>query len=188
MNGVYADQRVTGGVLRGKCFLRLVPEICIQGRPIAKCLLAKNKVAGEAGYILRQGGRSRSNLHQHKIHVEISFTTHRVADLVRFEETVRRIPEFADCLRVSGRINYIGSEIAVILPFCIQSSHLPLRLPLCRHWGCFRLRAEQTLGFQIEPLNEGRPRPCGSTIARLEQPVIAKSDCGTADAHQATRP
>lgn len=42
------------------------------------------------------------------IYVEITLENHRMADFDRFEKTIRSIPEFVDCLRVSGRFDYIA--------------------------------------------------------------------------------
>ncbi len=42
------------------------------------------------------------------VYVEITLESHRMADFDRFEKTIRSIPEFVDCLRVSGRFDYVA--------------------------------------------------------------------------------
>jgi len=42
------------------------------------------------------------------VYVEFTLEKHRAPDLERFERTVREIPQIVDCLRVSGRFDYIS--------------------------------------------------------------------------------
>jgi len=78
----------------------LSPSACLQ----------RTKVLEEAGYILQYVmavdlDRVCENV---MIYAEITLERHRIEDLDRFEKVVRGIPEFVDCLRVSGRFDYIS--------------------------------------------------------------------------------
>lgn len=42
------------------------------------------------------------------VYVEFTLEKHRLQDLERFERTMRAIPQIVDCLRVSGRFDYIS--------------------------------------------------------------------------------
>lgn len=81
----------------------LSPSACLQ----------RTKALEDAGYILQYVmavdlDRICYNV---KVYAEITLTSHRPQDLSRFEAVIRETPEFVDCLRVSGRVDYIGLAV-----------------------------------------------------------------------------
>ena len=78
----------------------LSPSACLQ----------RTKALEEAGYILQyvMAADLDKLCVNVMVYVEITLESHRMADFDRFEKTVRSIPEFVDCLRVSGRFDYIA--------------------------------------------------------------------------------
>ena len=92
----------------------LSPSACLQ----------RTKALEEAGYILQYVmavdlDKVCVNV---MVYVEITLESHRMADFERFEKAIRSIPEFVDCLRVSGRFDYIAfvvcSNVAAFNNLC----------------------------------------------------------------------
>lgn len=78
----------------------LSPSACLQ----------RTKALEDAGYILKyvmSVDLDRVSINV-MVYVEITLENHRMTDFDRFEKTIRTIPEFVDCLRVSGRFDYIA--------------------------------------------------------------------------------
>lgn len=78
----------------------LSPSACLQ----------RTKALEDAGYILQYVmavdlDKICINV---MVYVEFTLEKHRIQDLERFERTVCNIPEIVDCLRVSGRFDYIS--------------------------------------------------------------------------------
>jgi Lrp/AsnC family leucine-responsive transcriptional regulator len=78
----------------------LSPSACLQ----------RTKALEEAGYILQYVmavdlDKICNNV---MVYVEFTLEKHRLQDLERFERAMRAIPEIVDCLRVSGRFDYIS--------------------------------------------------------------------------------
>lgn len=78
----------------------LSPSACLQ----------RTKALEEAGYILQYVmavdlDKICNNV---MVYVEFTLEKHRLQDLDRFERAMRAIPEIVDCLRVSGRFDYIS--------------------------------------------------------------------------------
>ena len=78
----------------------LSPSACLQ----------RTKALEEAGYIVKYVmavdlDKISTNV---MVYVEFTLENHRMADFERFERAIRDIPEIVDCLRVSGRFDYIS--------------------------------------------------------------------------------
>lgn len=78
----------------------LSPSACLQ----------RTKALEESGYILQYVmavdlDKICNNV---MVYVEFTLEKHRLQDLERFERAMRSIPEIVDCLRVSGRFDYIS--------------------------------------------------------------------------------
>lgn len=71
--------------------------------------LKRTKKLEDAGYI--QGYVMTANLDllcEHvMVYVEITLEKHKQSDFDSFERTINGIPEFVDCLRLSGRFDYV---------------------------------------------------------------------------------
>lgn len=71
--------------------------------------LKRTKKLEEAGYI--QGYVMAANLdllcENVMVYVEVTLEKHKLSDFESFERAINSIPEFVDCLRVSGRFDYV---------------------------------------------------------------------------------
>lgn len=92
----------------------LSPSACLQ----------RTRALEEAGYILKYV--MAADLEKICVHImaylEITLERHRMEDHDRFEKAVRLLPEFVDCLRISGSTDYIAfvvcSTIASLNTLC----------------------------------------------------------------------
>jgi len=87
----------------------LSPSACLQ----------RVKALEEAGYILKYVmSVDLDKLFTHvMVYVEFTLERHKMDDFNRFERAIREIPEIVDCLRVSGRFDYISFVV------CSSVSH-----------------------------------------------------------------
>lgn len=78
----------------------LSPSACLQ----------RTKALEQAGYIVQYVmSVDLDKIATHvMVYVEFTLENHRLADFERFERAIRSIPEIVDCLRVSGRFDYIS--------------------------------------------------------------------------------